>query len=232
MWLLIVLVLGIAVILIQSSLESVVVYLERRGLIQVSSHEWFSNDTLQLQRMVHEELGLGDWQGCSGSNVIPVTRKGQLLGVFDAGDPQHPRLKKPKKEKLHICVAGSSSSDKPSKQESIVKHCEAGTTSASTDGLQTESSVAHVTVDGIEIQGSTNSQDAVTPSGEDIEAQSILSSPTGLCGTSAQVHYPVQQPTEQHPAGRTPTDQHRISSRNASSNSSTESRTNFATSNN
>lgn len=61
--------------------------------MKVSSLEWFSNETLQLQRMAHEELGLGGvWSGCTGPGAIPVTDKGELLGVLDVLDPGHPRL--------------------------------------------------------------------------------------------------------------------------------------------
>lgn len=95
MWLIIVLIIGTLIVLVQYSLETIVVWLERRGVIKSSSADWFSNSTLQFQRMAHEELGIGDWEGCRGPGVIPVTRKGQLLGVLDVTDPEHPRLMNP-----------------------------------------------------------------------------------------------------------------------------------------
>ncbi|KAL9616477.1 MAG: hypothetical protein Q9160_008672 [Pyrenula sp. 1 TL-2023] len=95
MWLVIVLVLGTVIILVEFFLESIVVWLERRQIVKTPSAEWFSNDTLQLQRMAHEELGLGDWSGCNGPRVIPVTEKGQLLGILDRRDPNHPKLVNP-----------------------------------------------------------------------------------------------------------------------------------------
>jgi hypothetical protein len=55
--------------------------------------EWQANSTLQLQRMVHEQLGLGTWSRTSES--IPVTERRELLGVFDTSDPEHPRLAQP-----------------------------------------------------------------------------------------------------------------------------------------
>ena len=61
--------------------------------MKTPTSEWFSNDKLQLQRMAHEELGLGGtWSGCTGPHTIPITEKGQLLGVLDVSDPDHPRL--------------------------------------------------------------------------------------------------------------------------------------------
>lgn len=94
MWLIIVLVVGTLIILLECTLETIVIWLERHKFIKTSSTEWFSNDTFQLQRMAHEELGLGNWESCRGK-VIPVTHKGQLLGIFDATDPEHPRLVNP-----------------------------------------------------------------------------------------------------------------------------------------
>ena len=45
--------------------------------------------------MAHEELGIGIWEDCAGFQAVPVTEKGQLLGVLDIKDPKHPRLKVP-----------------------------------------------------------------------------------------------------------------------------------------
>ncbi|KAL1616592.1 hypothetical protein SLS54_008327 [Diplodia seriata] len=57
--------------------------------------EWVSNDVLQLQRLAHEELGLGgEWRNCAGA--VPTTAKaGDVLAVLDVADPRHPRLKRP-----------------------------------------------------------------------------------------------------------------------------------------
>ncbi|TDZ20841.1 hypothetical protein Cob_v006238 [Colletotrichum orbiculare MAFF 240422] len=49
------------------------------------------NDVLQLQRLAHEELGVGDWK--HGTNMIPVTAENITLAVLDASDPLHPRLR-------------------------------------------------------------------------------------------------------------------------------------------
>ncbi|KAL9616527.1 MAG: hypothetical protein Q9160_008620 [Pyrenula sp. 1 TL-2023] len=50
--------------------------------------EWITNETLQLQRLVHEEFGLGTWSGASSS--IPVTEKNEKLGTLDISNEDHP----------------------------------------------------------------------------------------------------------------------------------------------
>ncbi|KAH7363722.1 hypothetical protein BKA66DRAFT_514601 [Pyrenochaeta sp. MPI-SDFR-AT-0127] len=57
------------------------------------SLEWISNDTLQLQRLAHEAVGAGDWEGAC--NDYPRTRKGDLLAVLDITNKKHPILKAP-----------------------------------------------------------------------------------------------------------------------------------------
>lgn len=94
-WLAFVLIIGSLIIAIESVLEFVVVWLELHGFIKTPSIEWFSNDVLQLQRMVHEELGLGTWNDCTGPRAIPITEKGELLGLLDRGNPTHPIYVKP-----------------------------------------------------------------------------------------------------------------------------------------
>lgn len=110
-------------ILLEISLETIVVWLESRRIIKVSSTEWFGNHTLQLQRMAHEELGLGEWEGCKGS-ANPVTQKGQLLGIFSTEDPEHPRLVKP-----------NAASRKP---KASANANESGNQSTAADGSETE----------------------------------------------------------------------------------------------
>lgn len=55
--------------------------------------EWVTNETLQLQGMVHEELGLGTWIGTSSN--IPVTEKNENLGVLDVSNKEHPIMTRP-----------------------------------------------------------------------------------------------------------------------------------------
>ncbi|KAL9624396.1 MAG: hypothetical protein Q9160_001358 [Pyrenula sp. 1 TL-2023] len=94
MWLIIVLLVGTSIILLEQSVETIVGWLERRKMIKTSTAEWFGNGTLQLQRLAHEELGFGDWEGCGGK-AIPITQKGQLLGVFITADKEHLKLSDP-----------------------------------------------------------------------------------------------------------------------------------------
>lgn len=85
---------GSLIIILDLTLESIIVFVEgRRGTLKYSRLEWFTNDVLETQRLAHEELGLGTWEGCAGVSVVPVTRKGDLLAVLDISDPEHPRLK-------------------------------------------------------------------------------------------------------------------------------------------
>ncbi|KAL9114249.1 MAG: hypothetical protein Q9227_001671 [Pyrenula ochraceoflavens] len=91
-WLMFVVVLGLTIILLEFFLETTVLFLDRHGIIKYPSLEWFSNNTLQLQRMAHEELGFGTWDGCVGPHAIPVTAKGELLAVLNRSNPTHPKL--------------------------------------------------------------------------------------------------------------------------------------------
>ncbi|KAJ8127569.1 hypothetical protein O1611_g6069 [Lasiodiplodia mahajangana] len=51
--------------------------------------EWITNGALQLQRLAHEELGIGEWENCDTS--IPITRRLEELATLDLTDPNHPR---------------------------------------------------------------------------------------------------------------------------------------------
>ena len=52
--------------------------------------EWATNETLQLQRLAHEEIGFGEWTQTTGS--IPITETGNTLAILDISDPDHPKL--------------------------------------------------------------------------------------------------------------------------------------------
>lgn len=54
--------------------------------------EWATNDTLQLQRLAHEELGCGTWVG---EEFPTTTNTGEKLAVLDISDPRHPKLVNP-----------------------------------------------------------------------------------------------------------------------------------------
>ncbi|KAI0019667.1 hypothetical protein F4780DRAFT_745194 [Xylariomycetidae sp. FL0641] len=79
---------GLLLVLVSYLLEPISRYLHRRGYKQYAYLEWTTNSTLQLQRLAHEELGLGTWSGCT--EAIPVTDGAALLGCLDITDPAHP----------------------------------------------------------------------------------------------------------------------------------------------
>ncbi|OJD40710.1 uncharacterized protein BKCO1_1000451 [Diplodia corticola] len=73
-------------------LEPFVAYVQRRcKLDSYARLEWCTNETLQLQRLAHEELGMGTWSKCDGD--VPVTEKGERLAMLDLADSKHPKLK-------------------------------------------------------------------------------------------------------------------------------------------
>ncbi|KAL1623516.1 hypothetical protein SLS54_004506 [Diplodia seriata] len=94
-WLAFTLVLGTTIIILSYTLETLVCYLQRRFRRDTYARlEWATNDTLQLQRLANEELGIGVWTGCC--DAVPVTTNAsEHLAVLDASDPDHPRLKAP-----------------------------------------------------------------------------------------------------------------------------------------
>jgi hypothetical protein len=53
--------------------------------------EWITNDTLQLQRLAHEALGAGVWEGACDD--YPRTRNGNQLAALDITDQKHPLLR-------------------------------------------------------------------------------------------------------------------------------------------
>ena len=92
--LILVLVLGSIIVLLDYTLESIIVFVEsRRNVYKYSRLEWFTNEVLETQRLAHEELGVATWEGCAGVRAVPVTGKGELLAVLNIQDPTHPRLK-------------------------------------------------------------------------------------------------------------------------------------------
>jgi hypothetical protein len=75
------------------------------------SLEWITNDTLQLQRLAHEALGAGVWEGACDD--FPRTRDGDQLAVLDITDQKHPLLKLPE-EALVLKQEESSDPDQES----------------------------------------------------------------------------------------------------------------------
>ncbi|KKY16375.1 hypothetical protein UCDDS831_g07054 [Diplodia seriata] len=70
---------GGSIILASWLLEPIVGCWQKRRGADYARLEWCANDTLHLQRLAHEELGFGTWTDCD--REIPVTEKGELLGV-------------------------------------------------------------------------------------------------------------------------------------------------------
>lgn len=80
---------GITIVLLEIGAETLYRLIWRkRGLSQ--RLEWVTNETLQLQRMAHEELGAGTWVG--GAESIPTTVKIESLARLDVSNERHPRL--------------------------------------------------------------------------------------------------------------------------------------------
>lgn len=55
--------------------------------------EWQTTSVLQLQRLAHEGIGAGTWS--SALDTVPVTKKGDAIGILDTSDEKHPRLVRP-----------------------------------------------------------------------------------------------------------------------------------------
>lgn len=93
----IILAIGILIIPIATYLEELVSWITHRApslrtnrRFQYAFGEWQAYSTLQLQRLAHESLGLGTWSRTDES--VPVTEKGDKLGVLDVTNGRHARL--------------------------------------------------------------------------------------------------------------------------------------------
>ncbi len=71
--------------------------------------EWATNNTLQLQRLAHEELGFGTWHGAV--KECPRTAPGDRLAVLDISDLDHPKL-------ASLPASDESQAEKPDEDES------------------------------------------------------------------------------------------------------------------
>ncbi|KAH7053229.1 hypothetical protein B0J12DRAFT_622697 [Macrophomina phaseolina] len=86
-------VLGGSITFISYTIAPVSAYVQRRLGETRGAYarlEWSANGTLQLQRMAHEELGMGTWDHCAGD--VPVAQKGEKLATLDLDDLDHPVL--------------------------------------------------------------------------------------------------------------------------------------------
>jgi hypothetical protein len=68
----------------------------RSAKLIYSQAEWQAGSTLQLQRLAHENLGLGTWTRTD--EAIPVTEPGDALGVLDVTNTKHARMVVPTEE--------------------------------------------------------------------------------------------------------------------------------------
>lgn len=87
-------ILGGLIIISSYTIEPLARWIQRRRNLDVYARlEWTVNETLQLQRMAHEELGLGSWLDCDKD--VPITQGRDRLAVIDLAELSHPRLKAP-----------------------------------------------------------------------------------------------------------------------------------------
>ena len=90
---------GGLIMLVSACLPSITARVQRSRQ-PFSILEWISNDTLQLQRLAHEAVGAGDWEGACDD--YPRTRKMNRLAVLDIADRKHPVLRVQPKEELKM----------------------------------------------------------------------------------------------------------------------------------
>ncbi|OJD29408.1 cytochrome p450 protein [Diplodia corticola] len=99
--LLFILVVGVLVVIASFVLEPVALWVRKRYGLDYGAHlEWYSNETLQLQRLAHEGVGVGTWS--HAVNDIPLTGSGELLATLDLTDKEHPTLQRPVRPFLQI----------------------------------------------------------------------------------------------------------------------------------
>ncbi|KAI1359055.1 hypothetical protein F5Y08DRAFT_350059 [Xylaria arbuscula] len=128
--LMIILVLGLIIIIVSFSLEHLAICIQRRwGGNGHRRLEWITNGTLQLQRLVHEELGIGEWEDCD--DTIPITLQLDELAVLDLSNEKHPLYTPPQKEVADVPkpggIVGATSSSGSSQNTSITEYLLTGT---------------------------------------------------------------------------------------------------------
>ncbi|KAK8005991.1 hypothetical protein PG991_012288 [Apiospora marii] len=83
--------LGTLIILVSFLLDPIMRCLHnRRKYKQYQYLEWRTNGALQLHRLAQDELGYGEWSGCT--DMVPVTRPGNRLADLDIRDLEYPKL--------------------------------------------------------------------------------------------------------------------------------------------
>ncbi|KAF2090371.1 hypothetical protein K490DRAFT_35524 [Saccharata proteae CBS 121410] len=156
--LILVFVLGGLIIAVSYTLEVLTSFVSRRlrlGLYQ--RVEWTANETLQLQRLAHEELGAGNWE--TRTRGVPVTAFGERLAVLDLSWPEHPRLRCGQGEGMG--VAGKE------KETAVVRSDEISSPTATTVTMTTsQGSERSGSVGGRSGSGSSDDGDAIAPTAE------------------------------------------------------------------
>ncbi|GME58127.1 hypothetical protein GTA08_BOTSDO13564 [Neofusicoccum parvum] len=145
--LILIFVLGGLIVVVSFMLEPLANFIHRRCRKAESYAliEWSTNETLQLQRLAHEELGLGTWSRAMKS--VPITEADEVLGLLDLADPDHPRLQKPPHEEKPDENSPAAEGERPSGDDDGKKD------SISTDEVHflVQESTAHISgVEGFE----------------------------------------------------------------------------------
>ena len=100
----IILAIGGAFIILDLTLEFIIDFFLKRCSHKkrkdYAAMEWNATSVMQLQRLAHEELGLGTW--ASADKLNPVTCAGEKLAILDVRDEKHPVLKAPEEHKLDV----------------------------------------------------------------------------------------------------------------------------------
>jgi len=83
---------GLGIIVLDSTVDYVYVWIQKRYNISPYSRlEWATSSTLQLQRLAHEAIGSGTW--IKGSDTIPITTAEVKLSALDISNTKHPVLR-------------------------------------------------------------------------------------------------------------------------------------------
>ncbi|GAP83325.1 hypothetical protein SAMD00023353_0203250 [Rosellinia necatrix] len=87
-------ILGLFVIFLSLTVESIVYFIQRRLKWSVYRRlEWISTGTLQIQRHLYEAHGVHPWRGCD--ELIPILEEeGAVLPMLDISNETHPFVKR------------------------------------------------------------------------------------------------------------------------------------------
>ncbi|ENI08048.1 hypothetical protein COCC4DRAFT_20941 [Bipolaris maydis ATCC 48331] len=107
----VILIVGSTLMLISTFMEELFALLLRyprlrSAKLTYSYCEWQAGSTLQLQRLAHENLGLGTWTRTD--EAIPVTEPGDTLGVLEITDSKHVHMVIPTEELSKVDSAADS----------------------------------------------------------------------------------------------------------------------------